>query len=75
MAQDTNGEPPRCVLHQKNRVKKMNRYAIVMCRTKRMVGSAATYDIAVAAVNAVVPALRKNYEIVPQIDEVPANEN
>jgi len=43
----------------------MKRYAIVEKRTKRMVGSAATIDVATAALDAVGAPLCKNFEIVP----------
>lgn len=50
-------------------------YAIIMWRTKRIVGYAPTIDIARGALDAVAVPLRKNYQIIPQINErVPANE-
>lgn len=50
-------------------------YAIIMRRTKRIVGYAPTIDIARGALDAVSVPLRKNYQIIPQINErVPANE-
>ncbi len=53
---------------------KMERYAIISRRTKRIVGSAATLDIARAALDAVGSSFVQNFEIVPQPNRTPANE-
>ena len=50
-------------------------YAIIMRRTKRIVGYAPTIDIARGALDAVAVPFRQNYQIIPHVKErVPANE-
>lgn len=50
-------------------------FAIIMRRTKRIVGFAPTIDIARAGLNAVDVPFRHNYQIIPHVmEQVPANE-
>lgn len=50
-------------------------YAIIMRRTKRIVGFAPTIEIARAGLDAVDVPFRQNYTIIPYVNQrVPANE-
>ncbi len=49
-------------------------FAILMRHNKRIVGFAPTIEIARAGLNAVAVPFRQNYQIVPYINRVPANE-
>ena len=62
-----------CIQKQGQNMK--NGYAIIMRRTKRIVGYAPTIEIARGALDAVAVPFRQNYKIIPYITEqVPANE-
>ncbi len=50
-------------------------FAIIMRRTKRIVGFAPTIEIARAGLDAVAVPFRQNYQIIPHVTgRVPANE-
>lgn len=65
----------RAVIYtQKNGVKMEHGYAIIMRRTKRIVGFAQTIDVARAGLDAVAVPFRQNFQIIPYVNRVPANE-